>query len=544
MVQRNPLSKILRSFNTAKFWILGGILCIVLLTLFPFKFEAIGWGKKDALKEFFRNPSDSFDFFGNILLFMPLGYGLSKWLKPKRFNPILKFAFVLAISLASTVVVETLQLFQPDRSSSIIDISTNTLGGILGGSFGLLSLDQLIAPICQWMLRQWHKKTSLTIALVLWITLMLGSTWKLSTMTQLGEWDPSFNLIVGNEATGDRAWLGKVQSFAISDRALSESEVQQFLQSSKFPTLETALADYDLTGNAPYRDRSSLNSPPLETQSLNNITTNPNQSLKPAKASEVKEATSTAQNPTQPWYSTLQPPTKLTNAIQTTSAFTLATTFETRSLDQKGPARIISLSHDTSERNLTLGQYDSHLIVRLRTPATGENGSFMELRAKDALQLGRSHRAVVTYANSVLALYLDPGNPPDHIRLRPEMSFFRFVLPKLWSSLPRGPKALSLYPSTFYAIWFLPLGTLLGRLLILIKSPNQKNPQKTYRNLLTLTNSLILGLTIGLSSLAMTMILKPFSDQPMGVGITCFGFALLPIAIQLLHPIFKFRQTR
>ncbi len=542
MVQRHLLLKRLQSFNTAKFWILGGIFCIVMLTLFPFKFEAIAWGKKDALKEFFLNPSDAFDFYANILLFMPFGYGLSQWLKPKQFNLIIKFALVLGISLSSTITVETLQLFLPDRTSSIIDIFTNTLGGGLGGSIGLLWLDQRIVPSCQWMVRQWHKQRSLTIALAVWITLMLGSTWKLSTMTQLSNWDPSFNLMVGNEGTGDRPWLGKVQGFAISDRALSEPEVQQFFQSPNFPALDVTIADYNLTGKPPYRDHSRLALPSLEPQLPDIVTHDDTHASQ--KSAKVHRDHAAIPSHTEPWLSTQTPPIALTEALQKTSAFTLATTFETRSLNQEGPVRIISLSRNTTERNLTLGQQDSHLIVRLRTPATGENGSFMELRSKNSLELNRSHRAVLTYENAVLALYLEAGNPPDHIRLRPEMTFFRFVLPKLWSSLPRGPKALSLYPTIFYAIWFLPLGILSGRLLILMKSRNQKNPQKTHRNLSTLTSSLILGLTIGSSSLAMAMILKPFSSQPMGVGITCFGLAILPIAIQLLHPIFKFRQTR
>jgi hypothetical protein len=517
MPQRNPLHKFLQTFNTAKFWILGGVFCIVLLTLFPFKFEAIAWGKKDAIKQFFRNPSDSFDFFGNILLFMPLGYGLSQWLRPKRFNTILKFALLIAISLLGTITVETLQLFQPDRSSSVIDLFTNTLGGTLGGTIGLLGLEQLIQPTNQWLGQQWNKQRTLTIALTLWIVLMLGSTWKLSTMTQLNNWNPDYNLAIGNEATGDRPWLGKVQSFSMTDRALSEPEVKQFLQSSKFPALETSLADYNLIGDAPYRDSSRLNLPALEKRSQ--------------------------QAPRPHWYITEQPPTALTTALQQKSAFTLATTFETRSLTQDGPARIISLSLDATERNLTLGQDNRQLIVRLRTPATGDNGAFMELRSPNNLQLNRSHHAVLTYENAILALYLD-GNPPDHILLRPEMSFFRFVLPSQMISLPRGPKAMSLYPFVFYAIWFLPLGTLLGRLLVLLRKRQPKNPRKNQRNLFTLTNSLLLSFTIGGSSVAMATILKPFSSQPMMVGLTCLGMAILPIALQLLHPIFMLRQTR
>ena len=102
----------------SKLWILGGIIFIVMLTLFPFKFQAIAWGKKDAIKEFFRNSSDSFDFFGNIFLFGPFGYGLAQWLKPKQFPIPKKLILILGLSFALTLMVESLQLFLPNRSSS------------------------------------------------------------------------------------------------------------------------------------------------------------------------------------------------------------------------------------------------------------------------------------------------------------------------------------------------------------------------------------------------------------------------------------------
>ena len=131
MNQRNRLN--------SKFWIFGGIFFIVMLTLFPFNFQAIAWGKKDAVKEFFRNASDFFDFFGNIFLFSPFGYGLSQWLKPKQFALFRKLILILGLSFALTLTIESLQLFLPNRSTSAIDLFTNTVGGTLGGAYGLLS---------------------------------------------------------------------------------------------------------------------------------------------------------------------------------------------------------------------------------------------------------------------------------------------------------------------------------------------------------------------------------------------------------------------
>ncbi len=40
-------------------------------------------------------------------------------------------------------------------------------------------------------------------------------------------WDPSYSFVVGNEATGNRPWLGKLFLLAVYDRALSEDEIRR-----------------------------------------------------------------------------------------------------------------------------------------------------------------------------------------------------------------------------------------------------------------------------------------------------------------------------
>ena len=531
MNQRNRLN--------SKFWIFGGIFFIVMLTLFPFNFQAIAWGKKDAIKEFFRNASDLFDVSGNTVLFMPLGYGLSQWLNPKRFPLFRKLIVIVGLSFALTFTIESLQLFLPDRSTSAIDIATNTLGGTLGGTYGLLGWQRHFISIGTWLKKCWSQPKSITIALVIWITLMFSITWKLSTMMHLNDWDPQFNLVVGNEATGDRGWLGQVKSFSIADRALSEPEINQFLQSSQFPKLDSAIADYDLTGNAPYADRSRLVLPPLEKQSIETDTNqnqNQNQSQKEKYSNHGAKADHQENPIIAPWYRTNQPPTTLTEAIRKTSAFTLATTFETSSLQQSGPARIISLSLDSFQRNVTLGQQDNQLIARIRTPATGSNGAFLAVGSEKKLELNRLHRAILTYQNATISLHLDQTQP-SYVDLRPEITFFRLVFPTIrGQGLPTGPKALNSYPWAFYLVWFVPLGLLLGRIITLIKPAT--------RNKLRLNYGLRAGITIVLSSLIMALLLAPFSPQPIWIGIACFGFGLLPIVIQLVNPISKFRKLK
>jgi hypothetical protein len=50
------------------------------------------------------------------------------------------------------------------------------------------------------------------------------------TFTRTGgltEWDPTYPIVVANEAINDRAWLGELHLIAIYDRALEAGEVQQ-----------------------------------------------------------------------------------------------------------------------------------------------------------------------------------------------------------------------------------------------------------------------------------------------------------------------------
>ena len=47
------------------------------------------------------------------------------------------------------------------------------------------------------------------------------------TKGDLSNWDPAYPLLIANEVTGDRAWLGELHLVAIYDKALSPDEVQQ-----------------------------------------------------------------------------------------------------------------------------------------------------------------------------------------------------------------------------------------------------------------------------------------------------------------------------
>ena len=96
----------------------------------------------------------------------------------------------------------------------------------------------------------------------------------------------------------------------------------------------------------------------------------------------------------------------LLDACKKANQLTIEATVRTDNLRQAGPARIISFSSDTRSRNFTLGQDRDKLILRLRTPRTGSNGSKPQ-HTLSRLAAGRTYHVIVTYRPGRLICYLD-----------------------------------------------------------------------------------------------------------------------------------------
>ncbi|MDB4507670.1 DUF1592 domain-containing protein [bacterium] len=69
-----------------------------------------------------------------------------------------------------------------------------------------------------------------------------------------------------------------------------------------------------------------------------------------------------------------KPAARFQAAVKRTGELTLETWVEPANLKQSGPARIVTLSKDGSNRNLTLGQEGNQFSVRMRTKKTSANG--------------------------------------------------------------------------------------------------------------------------------------------------------------------------
>jgi hypothetical protein len=94
----------------------------------------------------------------------------------------------------------------------------------------------------------------------------------------------------------------------------------------------------------------------------------------------------------------------LLNACKKTNRLTLEATFVPQSLEATGPARIVTFSTDPYTRDFTLGQEKDHLIFRLRTPRTGDNGVNPETPLC-SLKAGEPTHVIVTYSPGLLVCY-------------------------------------------------------------------------------------------------------------------------------------------
>ncbi len=69
-----------------------------------------------------------------------------------------------------------------------------------------------------------------------------------------------------------------------------------------------------------------------------------------------------------------QPPARLIGAVKRSGEITIEAWLQPANVSQDGPARIVTLSKDTSERNFTLGQEKNLFDARLRTSRSSNNG--------------------------------------------------------------------------------------------------------------------------------------------------------------------------
>lgn len=421
----------LLNFSNTRAW-LPAYRCITLLafvsiiasTLSPYDFRFHISFMSSALTLFApgKTPNSELEMLANALLFLPWGFAIAGGTaRQKRATWKLAVAVFLA-SFGLSYAIEVLQSFLPTRSPSWIDVASNSIGGLSG--FFLFYV--------------WNQANISLACLAYGIIAVVASLIAQRTIT-LSNWDQNFPLLLGNELTGSRPWRGRVFEMFIADRAMSAQEVREaYLRKSVDVFMaDSLLCLYGFKGGKNFSDQRG-HLPPLEWT---------------AGVQEARnEGALLRENQ---WLRTPIPVRALTGVLMKTSQFSLGVTLQSLEIDQRGPARIVSLSADSMRRNFTLGQDEGDLIFRLRTSFTGGNGTQSQLRAPAIFSNRETKHIVVTYNGTDLLVYENGLLHPNRLRLTPGVALFSYFF-------GRNTSRANLYTTLYYAVVFVPFGLLLS----------------------------------------------------------------------------------
>lgn len=131
--------------------------------------------------------------------------------------------------------------------------------------------------------------------------------------------------------------------------------------------------------------------------------------------------------------------------------------------DQFGPTRIITFSENEALRNATLGQSGRSLVLRLRTPLAGENGSRVEFELPGALPAGQTVRAMGRYDRGRVLLSVEGGE--EGHRLVRDYRLLTIARVVAWSVDDYRPHQLAMAAAVGLLAFFLPIGLGYGWLL-------------------------------------------------------------------------------
>ncbi len=178
----------------------------------------------------------------------------------------------------------------------------------------------------------------------------------------VSNWSDEYCLILANELTHDRPWLGEFYQVAVYNRVLDAEAISQRFQAGAgaAPSDPQVLYTFKEGSGDIIRDVSSVGKPlDLKIRDIKSVRWLPDGGLKVQSPAFIASTTAA---------------TKVINSVKKEGAITIEAWIKPASVTQSGPARIVSLSQDTGGRNFTLGQGEEFYEVRLRTTKTSANG--------------------------------------------------------------------------------------------------------------------------------------------------------------------------
>jgi VanZ family protein len=422
------------------------ILVILLATLLPFSFQPYDPAETVRQSES-RFSMGSWDWLGlpaNVILFLPFGFGAWMGLRD-RYRHRVRLAAVGVLGSGLSAVCELLQFFLPGRLTSLLDLVANTAGALLGA----LCAWWWSRPVFDWLGARARRlvgarvpttllRLSLTYLFALSSVLILLYPWSgRSTWT----WDPSYSLMLGNEADGSRAWDGRIWRVEFADCAIAPEQVEPVIRQGLAAVAGPAfVGSYVFAPEIPTGQGSGV-LPPLRWRGTASPSVHDNAVLLSREG----------------WLQTAGPAAVLTERVRRTNQFTLAVLCAPARHNQFGPARIVSLSLDSVERNFTLGQFGSHVALRVRTPLTGPNATDPELHLREVFATFQPVHLLMTFDGARVRAWVNGVRSEAELdlRIRPGAALLSRVFFV-------SPYRIQEFDALSLMILFVPAGLLLG----------------------------------------------------------------------------------
>jgi glycopeptide antibiotics resistance protein len=369
------------------------------LTLAPFNFTV----RPLAYRTFATGGSSLADVVFNVLGFVPFGAILYRLMRPTGEYRPSQWAFTTGAAAAVSLAIEAGQLFLPGRKPAVADVLANTLGGALG-----FWLAHYLRQQSKMMGLIRYRRQLACCGLIGYASGLTGLLlWGAPPQT-LDSWDPHYLFFIGNEATLNRPWLGKLFFVGLYDRVLTAAEVLAQFEAGPYidpslPRQERPIALYMFQegGGTRVYDLSPVG-PPLDLEIV-----------EPHKAVWLPEGGLALLEPTH--LHSGPRAEKIYRRLTETHTFSVVAWLEPYAAQQHGPARIVSLSLTPWLRNFTLAQESSELHFRVRTGVAGLNGNFGNLRTK-GLELGpKLTHVVAIYDRGSEELYVDGNLVPGRV---------------------------------------------------------------------------------------------------------------------------------
>ncbi len=431
-----------RSTGWSNRFLIAALVGILFLTLFPFRFDFQSRLPGGTSPFFLGNGAKTAglaDAFLNVLLFIPLGFGLAEKLRERRIPRAACFFIVYAAGALLSYAIEITQIYIPMRDSGWEDVFTNSTGSIVGflvyellGALIIDSLSKLELALRAWLTLQ---RTAALVAayFLFWFTISA----MFQKQTRLSNWEPDGLLVVGNEATGQSPWQGRVQRLQIADQASSDAAAIDLTSghAAQGPPF-TWRADYDFSSPMPLQDSK---------QFLLSLSWTPAAPLSQNSNGLALDGKS--------WLTSRVAVADLIDRIRKTNQFSLHIVCAAAQ-PHTGNGHIVSISRSTSFADLTLRQEESTLVFWFRSPLSIKR-AILAWYVPNVFTDAKERDIFYSYDGADLSLYINGKKNRRPYRLGPGTSLARLVHQV-------RPAELEGYNDIYYALVFFPVGIILG----------------------------------------------------------------------------------